>query len=53
VDRRDLAWQGGRQAVVKPLNPLNTNLYPNFEDLPVNYPNNSLDYPDMTGRGCG
>ncbi|AIE85774.1 PQQ-binding-like beta-propeller repeat protein [Fimbriimonas ginsengisoli] len=43
VYRRDLAWQGSSQAVIKPF----SNLYPNFEDLPVNFPNNSLDYPDI------
>ncbi len=44
VDVKNLAWQGGRQAIYKPLNPL---YYANFEDYPDNYPNTSLDYPDI------
>lgn len=44
VDRRDLRWQGGSSTVMKQLDP---SIYLNFEDYPVNYPNNSLDYPDI------
>jgi hypothetical protein len=44
VDRRDLGRQGGAAGVIKSFDPT---LYANFEDLPVNYPNNSLDYPDI------
>ncbi|MFZ4506301.1 MAG: PQQ-binding-like beta-propeller repeat protein [Fimbriimonas sp.] len=44
VQLQDLGWQGSSPAVYKPFN--NT-LFPNFEDYPVNYPNISLDYPDI------
>ncbi len=44
VDLRNLGWQGGHLAIYKPL-PLP--YYANFEDYPDNYPNNSLDYPDI------
>lgn len=46
VARDDLRWRNPSVglSVVKPLPPL---LFPNFEDLPVNRPNGSLDYPDM------
>lgn len=47
VDRGDLNWQGGLAAVRKPINPL---AYPNFEDLPTQFPNVSLDYPDIENR---
>lgn len=40
----DLAWQGGVQAVVNPLDP---SLYPGYEDLPIFQPNISVDYPDV------
>ena len=43
--RSDLAWQGGAAAVAKPINQLR---YPLTEQLPVNFPNNSLDYPNVT-----
>lgn len=43
--RSDLAWQGGAAAVVKPINQV---AYPLTEQLPVNFPNNSLDYPNVT-----
>lgn len=43
LDRRDLTWQGGASAVIKPFDPA----YTNFEDYPVNFPNTSLDYPDI------
>jgi hypothetical protein len=44
VNREDLARQGGAAGVYKALNQA---LYPRFEDLPVNFPNTSLDYPDI------
>jgi hypothetical protein len=48
-NRPSLQWQLGANGLINPLNPPgNPNLYPNFEDLPVNSPNNSLDYPDIT-----
>ncbi len=45
VNRDDLVWNKGFLAgsVAKPLPAFAVN----FEDLPVNYPNNSLDYPDI------
>lgn len=49
VDRKDLRWQGGSAVVAKPFSgvPGLGAFLGNFEDLPVNYPNNSLDYPDI------
>lgn len=49
VDRKDLRWQGGQVVVAKPFAaiPGIGSFLGNFEDLPVNYPNNSLDYPDI------
>lgn len=47
VQRRDLGWQGGSAAVYKPLPGFATQM----EDLPVNIPNNSLDYPDIKRNG--
>jgi hypothetical protein len=44
VNRSALLRQAGAAGVFKPLNAV---LYPNFEDLPVNSPNTSLDYPDI------
>ncbi len=44
VGRQDLERQGGALAVYKAFN---SALYPRFEDLPVNSPNTSLDYPDI------
>lgn len=46
VARDDLHWRNPSVglSVVKPLPPL---LFPNYEDLPVNRPNGSIDYPDM------
>lgn len=44
IDRKDLGWQGGSANVYRPLS---ASLYPNFEDLPTNFPNDSLDYPDV------
>jgi hypothetical protein len=45
VNQNDLVWQGSPANIIKPLD---TTLYPNFEDLPVNFPNNSLDYPNIS-----
>ncbi len=42
--RNDMAWQGGQPAVINQLDPI---LYPAFEDLPVNFPNTSIDYPNI------
>lgn len=50
VERADLAWQPGLTPAPGSglvLKPIDAALFPNFEDLPVNYPNNSLDYPDI------
>lgn len=49
VDRRDLRWQGGPGAVAKPFAsiPGLGALLASFEDLPTNFPNVSLDYPDL------
>jgi hypothetical protein len=44
VTRDDLERQGGAAAVWKPIDQA---LYPRFEDLPVNSPNTSLDYPNI------
>jgi outer membrane protein assembly factor BamB len=44
VSRSDLAWQGGSAAIYKPIN---LTKYPLIEDRPDNFPNNSLDYPDI------
>lgn len=44
LDRRDLGRQGGERGVYKRFD---QTLYPGFEDLPVNYPNTSVDYPDV------
>lgn len=43
VQRRDLAWQGGAGAVYKPLPAFASAL----EQLPINLPNDSPDYPDI------
>lgn len=45
VTRPDLAWQGGALAVYKPIDLI---LYPAFEDLPTDFPNTSLDYPNIS-----
>lgn len=45
VDLTDLGWQGAAAAVIKPID---TSFAPNFEDLPRNYPNTSIDYPDIS-----
>src|SRR5207253_1189667 len=48
VERADLAWQSSNTpGAGAPLNPIDPVMFPNFEDLPVNFPNNSLDYPDI------
>lgn len=45
VNLNGLAWQGQGSTIYKALDPA---LYPGFEDLPVNLPNTSLDYPDIS-----
>ena len=49
VDRKDLRWQGDASVVVKPFSgiPGLGPLLGSFEDLPGNFPNTSLDYPDI------
>jgi hypothetical protein len=49
VDRKDLRFQGGSGVVAKPFSavPGIGALLGNFEDLPGNFPNTSLDYPDI------
>lgn len=49
VTRNDLSWQGGLGAVVKPL-PVWMTL---FEDYPTQFPNVSLDYPDIRREYIG
>ena len=44
VDERGLGWQGGATSVYRRLPP---NMYPQFEDLPLAFPNTSLDYPNI------
>jgi len=44
---QNLSWQGGQAAITKPLN---STYYANFEDYPVNFPNNSIDYPDIQSQ---
>ncbi|RYG34517.1 hypothetical protein EON81_15330, partial [bacterium] len=44
VNVAPLAWQGGVNTVFKPFS---STLYPNFEDLPNQLPNVSVDYPDI------
>lgn len=48
VQSEDLQWMGGQASVYHGFfsNP-NTAIFSNFEDLPVNFPNTSLDYPNM------
>jgi hypothetical protein len=41
----DMAWQGGELTIY---NPLPNNFYPGFEDDPTQYPNVSLDYPNIS-----
>ncbi len=47
VLRKDLAWQGGSAKVI---NPIDITLYPGFEEFPINFPNISLDYPDIAAQ---
>lgn len=42
--RGELGWVGGDATVVKPLDPT---LFPGYEQLPTQVPNNSLDYPNI------
>ncbi len=42
--RRELGWQGGGFTVRKSFDPT---IYPSFEDLPLNFPNTSIDYPNL------
>lgn len=44
LDRRNLGRQGGERAVYKRFDPT---YYVGFEDLPVETPNRSADYPDI------
>lgn len=50
VNVAPLAWQGGAATIYKPFN---TTLYPNFEDLPTQLPNVSVDYPDIRVDAIG
>ena len=49
VERKDMRWQGAAAVVKKPFSavPGIGALLGNFEDLPGNFPNTSLDYPDI------
>ena len=47
VSQPNLAWEGGATAVLKPLDTTYCANYVGFEDMPVNSPNNSFDYPDI------
>jgi hypothetical protein len=51
VERDDLAWNNGYNAVINPLSGVNaiygSSVLAGFEDYPVNFPNDSLDYPDI------
>jgi len=49
----DLGWEGGTQAVLKPLNTTYFPGYAGFEDMPLNFPNDSLDYPDIHRQNIG
>ncbi|MFI5384865.1 MAG: PQQ-binding-like beta-propeller repeat protein [Fimbriimonadales bacterium] len=42
--RPELAWLGGAGAIYKPIDQI---LYPGYEDWPVNFPNSSIDYPNI------
>jgi hypothetical protein len=44
VSRSELEWMGGAAAVLRQIDPL---LFPAFEDLPIRFPNDSLDYPNI------
>lgn len=45
MTHNDLAWQGGAASV---FHPITDPTYAGFEDLPVNFPNTSLDYPNIS-----
>jgi len=50
--RGDLAWQNGKPQVYKPIDsiPFYAAFWPlgkGMEDYPINFPNNSLDYPNI------
>src|SRR5205823_3877685 len=45
VERADLGWNGGLLPIQNHLIP--SSIFPNFEDLPISNPNESLDYPDI------
>ena len=47
VNRGDLEWQGGAASVAKGLVAAHGSKFAPFEDMPVNSPNTSLDYPDI------
>ena len=47
MEVKNLTWQGGSAAVWKPLN---STYYANFEDYPTNFPNDSIDYPDISNE---
>lgn len=52
VERGDLAWQGGKASVLKPIdsNPFYAAFWgtgKGLEAYPVNFPNDSPDYPDI------
>lgn len=44
IQRSDMQWQNGLAAVAKAID---TSIFPNYEDLPLDVPNSSLDYPDI------
>lgn len=46
--RSEMAWQGGAVAVNNWNKPIDQFRYPFTEDLPVNFPNTSLDYPNLS-----
>ncbi len=46
IARRDLQWLGGTSTIFRPFSTLGA-LFNGFEDAPTNFPNNSLDYPDI------
>ena len=50
VSRTVLGLQGG---VLGLFRTLDLGIYPGFEDRPVNFPNNSLDYPDIGAEQVG
>ncbi|HWD39680.1 MAG TPA: hypothetical protein VG944_12585, partial [Fimbriimonas sp.] len=44
VERSDMSWQGGSSSIYNALDALQ---YPGFEEPPLNYPNDSSDYPNI------